>query len=170
MNKTNKTFQANGQSEEQDSEFDYRAIIDAVILHWHWFVISIVGCMVLAFLYLRYKAPVYSTWTEVLIKEDDPYSRMRSNGLADFTQLGVLTNSNGFDNEMEILGSKTLTRRAVTNLKLYVRYAFDGTVRDEELYHETPVLADMSPVYLDTLSMPVLLEIRPKKEGGYHIE
>ena len=167
----NKTFQTNDAVEEQSSDFNYREILDAVILHWHWFAISIIGCLFIAFLYLRYKSPVYSTWSEVLIKEDDPYKRrMSGGGLADFTQLGVLTNSNGFDNEVEILGSKTLARRAVTNLKLYVRYSFDGMLRDEELYRTSPIVADMSPVDLDTLSMPVSLVITPLQEGGYHIE
>lgn len=167
----NKTFQTNDAVEEQSSDFNYREILDAVILHWHWFAISIIGCLFVAFLYLRYKAPVYSTGAEVLIKEEDPYkSRMQGNALADFSQLGILTNSNGFDNEVEILSSKTLARRAVTNLKLYVRYAFDGTVRDEELYRTSPILADMSSVDLDTLAMPVFLEIKPLQEGGYHIE
>ena len=166
-----KTFQTNDIVEEQDSGFNYREILDAVILHWHWFAISIIGCLFVAFLYLRCKSPVYSTWSEVLIKEDDPYKRrMSGGGLADFTQLGVLTNSNGFDNEVEILGSKTLARRAVTNLKLYVRYSFNGVLRDEELYRTSPVVADMSPVDLDTLSMPLSLEITPLQEGGYHIE
>ena len=166
-----KTFQTNDVVEEQDSGFNYREILDAVILHWHWFAISIIGCLFVAFLYLRCKSPVYSTWAEVLIKEDDPYKRrMSGGGLADFTQLGVLTNSNGFDNEVEILGSKTLARRAVTNLKLYVRYSFDGVLRDEELYRTSPVVADMSPVDLDTLSMPLSMEITPLQEGGYHIE
>lgn len=169
---SNKPIQTNEAAEEQSSGLNYREILDAVILHWHWFAISIFGCLLIAFLYLRYKAPMYSTWTEVLVKEDDPYSsrNMRGGALADFTQLGILTNSNGFDNEVEILSSKTLSRRAVTNLKLYVRYALDGTVRDEELYLNSPVLADMSDVYLDTLAMPVFLEIKQLAEGGYHLK
>lgn len=166
----NNSFPMNDSMEEQNSEFNYHDVLDALILHWHWFVISIVGCLLAAFLYLRYTTPVYSTWAEVLIKEDDPYKRnMRGSGMADFSQLGILTNSNGFDNEIEILGSKTLAKRAVTNLKLYVRYAFDGTIRDQELYRETPLTADMSPIDLDTLSTTVLLEVKPLKSGGYHI-
>ena len=79
----NKTFQTNDAVEEQGSDFNYREILDAVILHWHWFAISIVGCLFIAFLYLRYKAPVYSTGAEVLIKEEDPYkSRMQGSALA----------------------------------------------------------------------------------------
>ena len=167
----NKTFPTNGETEEQESSFNYRELIDNVILHWQWFVVSIIACLFLAFLYLRYKAPVYSTWAKVLIKEEDPYSRsMRGTGLADFSQLGLLNNSNGFDNEIEILNSKTLAERAVTNLKLYVNYSLKGNIRDMEMYKETPVMADMSPVDLDTLSMPVSLEITPMEDGTYHIE
>ena len=166
--KTNKT---GSMAEEQEDGINYKEMWDAVILHWHWFVISIVACLVLAFLYLRYNAPVYGTYAEVLIKEEDPYKRsMRGSGLADFSQLGFMTNSNGFDNEVEILGSKTLAFRAVNNLKLYVRYAFDGFMCDEELYRTSPILADMPVEYLDTLSMPVYMEITPMEQGGYHIE
>ena len=39
----NKTFQTNDAVEEQSSDFNYREILDAVILHWHWFAISIIG-------------------------------------------------------------------------------------------------------------------------------
>lgn len=165
----NKSFQANDAVEEQS--FDYRVILDAVILHWHWFVMSIVGCVFIALLYIRYKSPVYSTSAQILIKEEDPYkTRMQGSTMADFSQLGFLTNSNGFDNEMEILGSKTLARKAVTNLKLYVLYAFEGRVRDAEIYGMSPILADMSPVDLDTLSRPVFMEIKPLETGGYKIK
>ncbi|MCD8318473.1 MAG: polysaccharide biosynthesis tyrosine autokinase [Paraprevotella sp.] len=166
----NRSFQSSDSIEERNSEFNYRAIYDAVILHWYWFVISIIICLFLAFLYLRYKTPVYTTWAEVLIKDDDPYKRLRGDGLADFTQLGFLNNSNGFDNEVEILGSKTLARRAVTNLKLYVNYAYEGSVLDEDIYGKSPVWSDMSAEDLDTLSAPLSIEIRPQKAGGYQIK
>ncbi len=170
-NMANKDFQNNGTAEEKGSEINYRELVDAVVLHWQWFVASILGCILIALLYIRYKPSVYATWAEVLIKEEDPYKRsMKGNMMADFSQLGFLTNSNGFDNEVEILSSKTLTRRAVTNLKLYVSYGFDGVFRDAELYGTSPILADMSPEDLDTLSMPVRMEITPAPEGGYHIE
>ena len=45
----NKTFQTNDAVEEQGSDFNYREILDAVILHWHWFAISIVGCLFYCF-------------------------------------------------------------------------------------------------------------------------
>lgn len=157
---SNKYLQTNDVSEEQGSDFDYREIWTAVILHWHWFVISVVACLVVAFLYLRYTAPVYTTWTELLIKEDDPYARrMQGGSMLNLSQMGIMTNTNGFDNEVEILGSKTLAKRAVTGLKLYVTYAYEGTFRDKELYRNSPLTADMAVADLDTLPGAVRMEV-----------
>lgn len=160
----------NNSPKENKPKWDYRIIVDAVVLNYKWFIISIVFFLALAVLYFLRTAPVYNTWSDLLIKEDDPYkTRMRTNSLADFSTLGFVTNSNGFDNEVAILGSFALSRRAVTNLKLYVSYAYDGFWRDQELYSNTPVTADMSPVDLDTLSRVIAIRITPS-EQGYKIE
>lgn len=165
-----KSFQTNETVEEQGSDFNYRELIDALILHWYWFLVSVVACVLVAFGYLKYKSPVYTSWMKVLIKEEDPYKqRVKGNALADFSQLGLVNNSNGFDNEVEILGSKMLAKRAVTNLKLYTQYAFKGRLRNTELYGNSPLLADMSPEDLDTLSSVVMLKVSPT-ENNYHIE
>ena len=157
----------NINTQEQDGAgISLQFIIDALVVHWNWFLISIFGCILAAALYLRYKSPIYATTAEVLIKEEDPYkSRMRGNTLADFTQLGFMTNSNGFDNEIEIMGSKALAKRAVTNLKLYTCYYYKGRIRDLELYRGTPIIADMDPVDLDTLSGVVVLKIDQVEQG-----
>ena len=42
----NKSYQSYDSAEEQESGFNYRAIIDAVILNWYWFVLSLVVCVV----------------------------------------------------------------------------------------------------------------------------
>lgn len=155
---------------ENESSFNYKEILNMLILYWYWFVISIFVCLVIAFFYLRSTPPVYSTFTELLIKEDDPYNhRMQNSSLANFSQLGILNNTNGFDNEVEILGSKILAKRSVMNLKLYTRYAYEGRLRDFELYGNTPIQADMALVDLDTLSAPVSLNINCT-ENEYHIK
>lgn len=162
---------ASGYSENgHEEEFNYRELIDAVILHWQWFVISVIICLGLAFAYLRYKPSIYASWTKVLIKEDDSYRRgMRNGTLADFSQLGILTNNAGFDNEIEILGSKNLAYRAVSNLKLYVEYYAEGRIRDCEIYTQTPILAEIPAVHLDTLSAVVRLNVEPREDGSFRI-
>lgn len=158
--------------EDEESKIDYRLIIDAVVLHWKWFAVSVIFFLVITILYFLRTTPVYSTWTDLLIKEDNSSSfrTRRSNSLTDFSTLGFVTGTNGFDNEMAILGSYALSRRAAANLKLYVSYAYKGFWRDEELYKNSPVTADMSPVDLDTLSRAIVINITPQEEGGYVIK
>ena len=148
----------------------WQDLITILKLHWRWFILSVGVCLLLAFLYIKKTPPVYSTYTKVLIKDVDPNARrMYGSALADFSQLGLMNNTNGFDNEMEIIASKTLALRSVLNLKLYIRYFTDGFFRNYELYGQSPVLADMPKEYLDTLASPVTLRISPV-ESGYKIE
>lgn len=162
---------SNTSVNQNDSSFTLKEIGNMFILHWPWFIFSVLGCLFIAFLYLRYTSPVYSTFTELLIKEDDPYNRrMQNYGFSGFSQLGILNNTNGFDNEIEILSSKTLAKRSVMNLKLYTRYAYEGTFKSLELYEDSPLRADMSMTDLDTLAAPVSLKVIPKESGGYKIE
>ena len=41
---------------------------------WHWFVISIVACIAVAYVYTRYQTPQYNISASVLIKEKDKRS------------------------------------------------------------------------------------------------
>lgn len=150
--------------------FTWQDLITVLKLYWRWFVLSIVLCLLLAFVYIKKTPPVYSTFTKVLIKDVDQNARrMYGSALTDFSQLGLMNNTNGFDNEMEIIASKTLALRSVTNLKLYIRYFSEGVFRDHEIYGGSPVLADMSKEFLDTLASPVVLKIIPI-ETGYSIK
>ena len=154
---------------EDESGINYTAIIDAVILHWHWFLISVILCGALTYFYLKLQPSVYEIWTDVLIK-DEGSDYTSDADVSGFTSLGILSGSSGFDNEMVILNSRSLSRRAVTNLKLYVTYAYKGVFVDEELYKETPLTADMSPIDLDTLSRGISLEVTPTDDGKYAVK
>ena len=43
--------------------------------------------------------------------------------------LGFMTNSNGIDNEIEIIGAHDMALQAVTDMKIYVSYYHKGTFR-----------------------------------------
>lgn len=152
---------------EESSGIDFRMVWSIVVLNWYWFIVSAVVCIGLAALYLRYQAPVYQTSTKILIKDD----KSKPNG-ADLTldQLGIISNSNGFENELEILGSTAVATRAVKSLKLYVTYAIEGRVREAELYKNSPVLVDLEESRLDLLNNPVPIEITKKGDEAITVE
>lgn len=88
------------------------AIFFKYLAYWPWFVISVIVCLILAFLYLRYQAPVYNVTAAVLIKEEEQKgSTSATSPLAAIQDLGMFSMTNNFDNEVEILHSRTLIKK-----------------------------------------------------------
>ena len=105
---------------EEEGAFNLKTLWDIFVLNWQMVLLSVLFFLGCGFVYLRYAQPVYMASMKVLIKDDDGGSRRRSvNGYA-MDQLGLISNSSGFENELEILTSTTLAQRVVKNLKLYV--------------------------------------------------
>lgn len=151
----------------ESSGIDFRQLWSIFLLNWYWFIISALVCFGLAMVYLRYKPNIYQVATKVLIK-DEENKRFSSNDMMQ-SQLGFVTNSSGFDNEIEILSSAAVATRAVKTLKLYVRYTMEGRVRDADLYRNSPILVDLEESHLDQLKQPIPIIIT-KKGNGIHVE
>ncbi len=137
------------QTGGEESAFSVGTIIRMFVLNWQWFLLSTFVCLCLAFVYLRYKSPVFQTTARVLIKdENNKNSRGGSQMLANMQDLGFMSSSNGFDNEVEILHSVVLAREAVKDLKLYVTYSKEGTIKDHLIYKGQPFNIDVDPATL----------------------
>lgn len=132
------------------------------LLNWQWFIISTVLFVGVALIYLRYKPSVYQVTSKILIKDDD--KTRTNNKIAAASNLGIMTNSDGFDNELELLHSVSLAEGVVRDLKLYVDYSVEGAVREITLYGNNPIVVDMDKKHLDELEGPVELEM--KKNGN----
>ncbi len=153
--------------DNESSGIDFRQIWSIFLLNWYWFIISALVCFGLAMLYLRYQPNVYRVATKVLIK-DEENKRYSSNDLMQ-SPMGFITNSSGFDNEIEILSSAAVATRAVKSLKLYVRYTMEGRVRDADLYRNSPIVVDIEESHLDELKQPLPIAIT-KNGKGIHVE
>ena len=157
------------QENEEKSSFDFATIYTVLILNWKWFVLSLIICMGAAHIYLRYATPIYQSAAKLLIKDDEGSgSRRGGNSIQSATNLGIISNSNGIDNEMEILKSRTLAQQAVYDLKLYVNYRHEGKLKDHVLYGDQEVNIDMDLEHLKKLNAPMNLKIT--REGrNYHV-
>lgn len=157
------------QENEEKSSFDFATIYIVLILNWKWFVLSLIICMGAAHIYLRYATPIYQSAAKLLIKDDeDSGMRRGGNSIMSAANLGIISNSNGIDNEMEILKSRTLAQQAVYDLKLYVNYRHEGKLKDHVLYGDQEVNIDMDLEHLKKLNAPMNLKIT--REGkNYHV-
>lgn len=161
----NKNLETGNMKEQEvsSSSFDFNAIYTMLILNWKWFILSLIICLGCAAAYLRYTTPVYQTFAKLLIKDDNSNSRGR-NSIQNTATLGMISNTNGIDNEMEILGSHSLATQAVRDLKLYVTYKSKGKIMDRLIYGIQPISVDIDPAHLEKLSAPINLEIT--REGN----
>lgn len=146
------------ETQERLSAFDFAVLYRTIILNWYWFILSLVICGGLGAIYLRYATPKYQSTAKLLIKDDDSNSK-RGQSLQNMTNLGIISNSAGIDNEMEILTSHSIAEDAIRDLKLYVDYSTKGRIKDIILYRDQPLNVDIDRAHLEKLNQPVDLTI-----------
>lgn len=157
------------KKEEETSLLNFSTIWSIVVLNWQWILFSVFVALAIAVCYLRYTSPVYRSTMKVLIKDEDNKRRFTSNQLMSVENMGLLSNSAGFDNELEILSSANINTRVVRSLKLYVSYYMEGRVKKVELYKNNPIIVDMPQNQLNVLQTPIRLVVT-KKDKGLHVE
>lgn len=168
MEDTSKTTLQNADVQENESSlFNIQFIISTFVLNWKWFVLSLIICMSCTMIYLRYTTTTYSASAKFLIKENDGQSRSR-NFLSSST-LGMVSNTSGFDNEIELLASRSIAYDAVNDLKLYTTYAHSGKVKDILVYKDQYINVDVDEEHLKRLNTTINVTIT-KNVKDYDIE
>ncbi len=161
----NKEVDLAAAQEEESSSFDFATIYTTLILNWKWFLLSLIICLGSAAIYLRYKTPIYQASAKLLIKEGNQNSR---SSMFSSSTLGMISNSVGIDNEMEILTSHSLAEQTVRDLKLYVNYYLVGKVKSRLMYKTQPIIVDVDPAHLEKLNAPIRLSVE-RNGNKYHI-
>ncbi|WP_285819446.1 GumC family protein [Bacteroides acidifaciens] len=149
------------QSEEQNN---IQEILFRYLIHWPWFVVSVIVCVACAWGYLRLTTPVYNITATVLIKDEKKGGgASMSSELEKMGLDGFVSSSNNVDNEIEVLRSKSLAREVVNNLGLFVTYMDEDRFPKRDLYRTSPVLVSLTPQEADKLpqTMEVGMSLQP---------
>ena len=165
------------ETAEEQSSFNFQTIFAAFILNWKWFLLSIIICVGIGFLYLRYTTPVYNTSAKLLIKDNNDDSRRGGSSLQaleSISNLGFISSNYGTENEQEILTSTTIAEQAVRDLKLYASYYIKGNVKKQLVYKIQPINVEMDSAHIDKLYVPLELKIRRENnsyivKGEYYV-
>lgn len=159
--------------EEQEENINLRTLLMKYLVYWPWFIASVIICLGVAFLYLRFQTPVYNSTAAVLIKETDPRSKAmtQANGaVAALQDIGGFSMTSNFDNEVEILKSRTLIKKVVSELGLYIQHSKDQTFGyDIPLYHNTPVKVHITPEEAEKLQGGAKLNMTYSPEGKLNL-
>ncbi|WP_308746127.1 polysaccharide biosynthesis tyrosine autokinase [uncultured Bacteroides sp.] len=150
--------------EQTGEQVNIQEILFRYLIHWPWFVVSVIICVAVVWGYLRLTTPIYNISATVLIKDEkkgggaNMSSELERMGLD-----GFVSSSKNVDNEIEVLRSKSLAREVVNRLGLFVTYMDKDEFPIQELYRTSPVLVSLTPQEADKLPgrMEVSMVLQP---------
>lgn len=156
--------------EAEDMEIDIKELLFKCLIHWPWFVGTVVACLIAAYVYLYVATPVYNISATVLIKDDKKGGASNNvGGLDELGLSGLITSSQSIDNEIEVLRSKTLVKEVVNYLNLYVTYKDEDLIPSKELYKTSPVQVNMTPQEAEKLKKDIVVEMVVQPQGSLDV-
>ena len=163
-------------NEQDELTINYQILLQKCVKHWRWFAISVLTCLIIAFVYIRYTTPIYNVTASVLIQQRDQKGSLgglSGGALGMLSGLGGISFSSNFDNEMEIMQSRTLLKKVVTDLGLYISTTQQRiTGYNVPLYKTSPIQVYLSPEEATALENGVKVKTTYTPEGKLtaHIE
>lgn len=149
-----------------DSNFDLKGFILKMLAYWYWFALSVFVCLIVAYLVNRYSAKSYSVTSSVLVRDDD-----NAKGLVGAEQLinglKLTRNTKSIQNEIGILKSYTLARKAVDALdELKITYVGLGRrkIASGEMYKASPYKVLLDSGAYNRTGYPINVSILNDKE------
>ena len=118
---------------------------------WWLFVLSLIACIGLSVLFLKYKLPKYLVISTVLVDQDDDAG---STGASLLKSLSIGGGGASVDDEVVVMGSQDICNKMVKELKINRLYTLRKSMLDrEDLYKNSPIEIDAPDEVFDTLSI-----------------
>lgn len=124
-------------------------LLRLVYRYWYWFVITVVVCLIVAWVKLKSTNPVYTRTASVLIKDKSSGGRVGGESQV-FQEVKFLGGEASVQNEMLIFKTERLSREVVNRLGLDIQYLEHLSLRMADLYGVSPVsveFADANPEF-----------------------
>lgn len=122
----------------EENSLNLRDLLYRYLVHWKWFLISVLFFLALSKIYLRYSVPIYKSSTSILIKDD------KSGGLASelsaFQDIGLFSGpKKRIEDEIEILKSRKLIEKTIKEGEFNVNYVEEGRIKSSDVYGDNPI-------------------------------
>ena len=122
-----------------DEIIDFRQFFFKILKNWFFFVLSIILCFLIAFIYNRYSHELYSSETSILIKEENTII-----SASDLLYENSLSNKQkSLENKTLMLKSFPLVYSTLKELKYDIAYFIVGNIMVSESFH-APVIVECS--------------------------
>ncbi len=145
---------------------DIKGILHEYKSKWYLFVISVLVCAGLAFMYTRVKKTTYGVRANVVVAQSD------ASPMAVFGSLGSVLGGNGhIDDEIFVISSHSLYRDVVKELQLNKRhFVRDGFMSAYYAYRDFPVELFTSPELADTLGVGLTFKVAVDDKGQVDVK
>ena len=160
----------NEAQESKEENIDVKELLFKYLIHWPWFVGTVVVCLIAAWVYLYMSTPVYNISATVLIKDDKKGgSAGMLSGLESLGLDGMVSSSQNIDNEIEVLRSKTIVKEVVEDLGLYISYTDEDEFPSRNMYKTSPVQVSLTPQEADLLEEPMIVKMALQPQGSMDV-
>ena len=162
MNETKSTYSKKGKN-----GIDLYALWNEYKSYWWIFLLSVIGCCAIAFLYSMVKLPQYSIQANVLVAEEETDGTSMSRILSG----SLFGSSSSVDDEQIIMSSHTVMLQTVKDLGLNKSYVLKKGLFDKSMpFKDAPVDVSYAPAINDTLKNSILFKIWVDEKDNVKIE
>ena len=140
----------NSSFQSQYTKEDIMQMVYKYLKYWYIFIVSVIICLALAWLYLKTKTPAYMVTSTLVIQEDTKgESAMKATAFSDLDMFRQVVT---VDNEIAALRSRSLWEKVLIRLPLQVSYHVETPFKTDELYGST---------------LPVIVKVEKLNKGAY---
>jgi capsular exopolysaccharide synthesis family protein len=131
---------------EQTDYVDVKEVLSKYAKRWYLFLLSILLCVALAFVYLYMATPQYRISSTLLLKNDD--SDGNSLSTAAPGELNLFSTKNKIDDEIEVLRANSLMQRVFREMSLNATFYVEGQFKMKEIYgSEVPIRLSITKLH-----------------------
>ena len=158
----------NLNSTPNTDNIDYRELMLKYLHKWHWFLLSVVICFIVAFVYLKSINDQYQVQSTILLRKD-PSNNGSLIDMSMLEGLGISGTSKEVEDEIQVLSSKALTQGVIRALHFETEYFIQNGLRYDEVYPVIPVKVILPNAFNDTTKQQIEIKIK-KVSDGFNIK
>ena len=145
-------------SDSSERKIDIKELIRKFTGYWYYFLISVLICLFLAFLYNRYNRNIYEVYTYILIEDE------KNQADEVFELEDMFGNNANLENQKAILKSHTLAKKTIQEMDIQVSYFQYGKIKKVNLYKKSPFYVYFDENYNQLSGVEFFINLKNKEE------
>ena len=140
---------------QQEDSIDIKALVFKILAFWKLFVLSVVVAMLSAYFFNKYADPDYEAKATILVSND----QSAQNPLSDLMPSVFGPPPINMANEMVIIKSFDITKRAIKKTDWQISYWRYGQIRENQMFADNPftVIIDTSHLQATQVKIDIVL-------------